>query len=55
MSTLYKINRAIAKCFTVDGNIVDGETGESWTSSIWMTLRQAGKRKLITYAVSLKT
>lgn len=47
MSTLYKINRAIAKCFTVDENhVVDGETGEVLDKQYLDDLKASRKIKI---------
>ena len=47
MSTLYKINRAIAKCFTVDDtHVVDGETGEVLDKQYLDDLKASRKTKI---------
>ena len=47
MSSLYKINRAIVKCFTVDDtHVVDGETGEVLDKQYLDDLKASRKTKI---------
>ena len=46
MSSLYKINRAIAKCFTVGETVVDGETGEVLDKQYLDDLKASRKTKI---------